>query len=307
MPAALVTGGAGFVGAALVDALLRRGDDVCAVVHPRTPTWRLSGADGCRLALLDLHDVEGVAGVLRSVRPTRVFHAAAAGGHPHTAPGRQQAWHDTVGATAALWEAVEVAAVDVERVLHVGSSLEYRPSGRPLAESDPIEPRTPRGAAKAAAGILARQRGSELGVPTTIARVFSAYGPREQPDRVIPTLLRAARDGTPFSVTPTARDFVHVDDVAEACALLAQHPAAAGESCNVGTGRSTSIGELVRTLEAVIGHRIQVDEDRRPARPVDVPHWQADTTKAEREFGWRAAIGLADGLAALAAAGTVVS
>lgn len=294
----VVTGAAGFVGAAIVDALVRQGASVAALVHPRTDAWRLAPVEAqIDLARLDLNDVPMLATVLRRHGPKVVIHAAARGGHPVDRVSREAGWRDTVHATIALWECLE--GLDVERVVHIASSQECAPSDRPVPEDVPLGPVSARGVHKVAALLTARQRSEELGLPAVFVRVFSAYGQREQEHRLVPTLLRCLRSGAPFRLTRDVarRDFVHIDDVAEACVLAAGHPSAVGETLNVGTGVETSNDELVALARDVTGRPLVLDERPFEPRPGDRAHSVADVTKTARLLGWRATTALADGLA----------
>ena len=294
----VVTGAAGFIGAAFVHALVGDGCAVTAVVHPRTDAWRLADlTTRITLELTDLHDVATLSAAMRRAGPRLVIHAAAGGGHPTDRPGREAAWRDTVLATASLWDCLD--GLGVERVVHLGSPLECAPDDRPLREDDPLAPETARGVLKAAALLTARQRAEELGVPVVVARVFSAYGPGEPGSRLVPTVLRCLRSGAPFRITAgtARRDFVHVDDVVDACLLAATRSLPAGEILNIGTGVETSNDELVALAEEVTGQTLVRDDRPFARRPADRAHCVADVTKTARLLGWRAGIGLADGLA----------
>lgn len=245
---------------------------------------------------VDLAEPDALAPMIRSARPTTVFHAAARGGHPSTGPARVAAWRDTVTATVALVEALDGAGT--ERLMHFGSSLEYRPSDGPLCEAGPLEPVTARGAAKLAATVAVRQRAAEIGLPATVLRPFSVYGPGEQPGRLIPTVLRSLRTGAPFCLEggTSRRDFIHVDDVVDACLRAAANPSAAGEVLNVGTGIETSTREVAELAQAVTGRRLVLAAEPFPPRPGDTPHWVADMKKTQAVLGWRHSIDLREGL-----------
>jgi nucleoside-diphosphate-sugar epimerase len=293
--AVLVTGATGFVGARLTRELASLGAAVHALVRPGTPPAAVPG--GATAHEADLLDPAAVEAALRAAAPRVVFHLAAPGGHGLDPEERRALVAGTVAGTANLLEALR--PLPFERLVHVGSSLEYGPKAGPTAETDALEPITVRGAAKAAAALLALQLARE-GRPVTVVRPFSVYGPGEPPHRLVPTVARAALRGETIRLTRPGirRDFVFVDDVVEALVLAASSPAVAGETFNVGTGRETANEEVVATLADVLGLELDVEVGAFDAYPWDTGTWEADNRKARRLLGWEPRHGLADGLRA---------
>jgi nucleoside-diphosphate-sugar epimerase len=293
----LVTGAAGFLGANLVRALLAEGAEVHAVVRPGAGADRLAELGGrIRLWSAELGGDEAIESAVAAARPRFAFHLAARGGHPSDRGTRLAALRTDVLGTAQLLEAL--AAQGCERVLHVGSSLEYGPRCEPLREAMPLEPTTFRGTGKAAAAIVAQGYARAAGAPVVVLRPFSVYGPWEQPGRLVPTLLRAALgDGRVDLTGPgVRRDLVYVEDVVEACLLACRAPATAlGQAINVGSGRQWSNEEVAAAVEAVTGRRLHVT-GRHPPRPADTAHWVADLERARRLLGWRPRRSLEEGL-----------
>ncbi len=283
----LVTGAGGFVGSRLVAALRGQGAEVHGLVR----------------AEADLRDAAAVRAVVARVRPRIVFHVAAGAGHPADAAAQTEFLADTVLATQNLIEALGLAGI--ERLVHAGSSLEYGPRSGPMRETDPPAPATIRGVAKLAATELVR----ESGLPATVVRPFSVYGPGEKQHRFVPAAISAALRNEPIPLTRPGivRDFIFVDDVVEALLRAAHVPEAEGEIVNAGTGRQTTNEELVATLGAVLGRELDVRPGEFEARPWDTDSWVADTAKAERLLGWTARTTLAEGLAQTVAETTVAA
>jgi UDP-glucose 4-epimerase len=273
----LVTGAAGFLGSHLMRALAGSGAEAHGLVREEA----------------DLRDADAVRRVVEAVRPELVFHLAAGVGHPSDAAERTAVLADTVLGTQNLLEALR--PLELDRLVHVGSSLEYGPSAAPMRESDPLAPVTFRGVAKAAATLLVLQSG----LPATVIRPFSVYGPGERPHRLVPTVVAAAQSGATIRLTRPgiARDFVYVDDVTDALLRAAAVPEALGEIVNAGTGTQTTNEELVVRLGALLGRELDVRPGEHEARPWDTDCWVADTAKAERLLGWTARYDVDAGLA----------
>ncbi|MGC8916473.1 MAG: NAD-dependent epimerase/dehydratase family protein [Thermoanaerobaculum sp.] len=293
----LVTGAAGFLGANLVRRLLDLGAHVFGVVRPGTPAPRLEGVTQ-RITLheLDLRNGAGVLELFRRVTPAYVFHLAMKSGHPRT-PEERLVWlHESLGVTANILEAA--VQVPVQRVVHVGSFLEYGSRFLPLHEGMVLRPTTPRGLAKAAATLVVRLYAKSAGVPAVIVRPFSVYGPWEPPRRFIPTLLRAAVTGEEVTLTASTvrHDFVYVGDVVDACLLAAFRKLQPGEIVNAGTGVQWSNEEVLTVVERVTGRRLRVRRGGYPGSPADSPWWVASTAKSKRVLGWTPAFDLPSGL-----------
>jgi UDP-glucose 4-epimerase len=272
---ALVTGAGGFVGANLLRRLLADGPDVVALVRPGSDSWRLDG--------LDVHVVE------RDVRDDLpggfdlVFHLAA-----HGAYSWQQdegVIHDT------NVHGTENALRAGRRVVVAGSSSEYGLKAHAPAEDEPLEPNTAYAAAKAEATALAVAGGA------VVLRLYSAYGPWEEPNRLIPTLLaRGIAGELPPLVSPrVARDFVHIDDVCEAFVRAAE--AEPGRVYNVGSGRQTTVQEVVGVAQRLLDIDVEPEWGSMPDRRWDTETWLANPQRIRDELGWEARISLEEGVA----------
>jgi nucleoside-diphosphate-sugar epimerase len=296
----VVAGGAGDLGSAVVRAFRSRGVPTTALVHPRTDTYRLAGVPDRDIVRVDLVDTPVLAGHLRRLAKGDelvVVDAAGRAGHPGTpeGPSRVDLWRDTVLTTVSLLQATDPDRV--RSVVHIGSSLRYRPADHPLSETQPIGPTTARGVAKQAASMALWEWAGSTGVACAELVVFRSFGPWEPPGRLVPVLVDAAHSGraVPLVDVETRRDLVYVDDVAEAVVRVVE-AAAYGGPINVGSGASSTVPEIVAAFEAAAGRRVRVEVGARPARPHDVRHWQADVSHCEALLGWRPPVTLAEGM-----------
>ncbi len=291
---ALVTGASGWIGSRLVSRLTKDGWDVTALVRPEGARRGIpGGAAAATVIPADFLSAAAVRAAVLRCEPEALFHCAMPSGHPSNAAGRLEALAVAVNGTAHLAEAA--AEAGVRRFVHLGSFLGYRPQDRPIREDDPIDPATPRGAAKAAASIWLRQFAKAQAFPAVELRIFSVYGPGEPEYRFIPTLLRAARDGSPIHLLQgAARDLVYVDDVVDACLAAIDATCNPGAVFNVGTGEATANEQVVRIVESITGTAIRIAGEY-PAKPADGV-WRADISLAREVLKWQPRRTLLEGL-----------
>lgn len=295
----LVTGASGFIGANLVPALVGQGASVVAMIGPgaRRSSRLAAVADGVELVSVDIRAPEELERVVAESRPDLTVHLAFGGGHPETAGERLAQLELSVLGTARLFETL--ASTSCARAVHVGSSLEYGDSARPMHEDDRLAPTTPRGAAKAAATLVALALSRTLGLPVLVLRPFSVYGPWEDEGRFVPVVLRAALEGTELPLTGPGivHDFVYVGDVVDAIVRgLSASPDEDGAVVNIGSGVMTTNEELVATVGRVVGRDVRVLVGDHPTRPHDSRTWVADVDRATRVLGWKSSTPLEDGL-----------
>jgi UDP-glucose 4-epimerase len=300
----LVTGGAGFIGSNLVDALLARGDEV-TVVDNLTTGRRVNLepglAAGAELVELDIRDAEALSRLTGEKRPEVVFHLAA---QIDVRKSLADPFFDAavnVGGTANVLEAARLA--ECERVVSIstGGAIYGEGEGQqlPLTEDAPIAPMSAYGQSKHAAEGYVALYERLYGLSGVSLRLGNVYGPRQDPlgeAGVIAIFCGALKEGkrpTIFGDGTQTRDYIYVGDVVSA-ALAAGDSDATGP-INVGTGRETTVLELVDALRE-LGERDDFEPEFAPARTGEVQAISIDAARAEREFGWRAEVGLDEGL-----------
>ena len=302
MPArALVTGAAGFIGAALARRLLARGDTVTLLSGPGSDPWRLDALrDDAHVLEVDLRDADTVARTVADARPELVFHLAA-----HGAYSWQRSLPRMVETNIAGTAHVAEAALDAgaRAIVNAGSSSEYGLKDHAPPEHELPEPNSAYAVTKASATLLGGWLARERGAAFTTLRLYSAYGPWEEPRRLMPALVAAAleRRLPPLADPAIARDFVYVEDVCDAFLLAAERAEpGAGAVYNVGGGRQTTLRELAEVARRTFSIDEQPAWAAFPARDWDTDVWVADARRAEDELGWRARTPLEAGLAAFA-------
>lgn len=296
----LVTGGAGFIGSHLADALLQAGHTVrvlddfsagkldnLAQAGDRVEVVRGSVADpaAAARAVADcevVYHLAAIASVTKSVEAPLVSHEVIATG------------------TLQVLEAARQAGV--RRLVYAGSSAAYGDQpGTERLEADALIPLSPYAAAKLAGEHYCSAYTTSHGLETVRLRFFNVFGPRQ--DALSPysgviaifiNLMKQGKKPVIYGDGTQARDFVYVANVVQALCLAADSKAAVGQVYNIGNGASTTILELVKDLNELLGRHI--DPTHQPPRAGDVRLSQADITRARNELGYQPTVSFREGL-----------
>ena len=292
----LVTGGAGFVGSHLVDALVV--DNEVRVLDDLSTGRRENVHDAATLLEGDVRDPDTLAAAMEGV--DLVFHEAGLVSVPKSVERPTQSHDRNATATVQLLEAAR--RVDARVVLASSVAIYGQPESVPIAEDHPTEPTSPYGLDKLALDHYARLYNDLYGLETVALRYFNIYGPRQSNgpySGVISAFVEQARSGQPLTVDgdgEQTRDFVHVSDVVDAN-LAAARTDDVGTAVNVGTGESVTIRELAETVREVSG--ADVDIVHTDPRPGDIQRSRADASRAREVLGFEPTTSLRDGLADL--------
>ncbi len=299
---ALVTGGAGFIGSNLVDALVARGDEVLVVDDLSTGRREnLAGAidNGAELMEASVSDSQAVTSAFERT-PELVFHLAAQIDVRRSVADPAYDLSLNAGATINLLEAARAAGTRRFVFASTGGAVYGEGAGRnlPLDETATALPDAPYGASKLAAegyiGLYSRL----YGLSTAALRLGNVYGPRQDPHGeagVVAIFSNALLSGGAtkvFGDGEQTRDYVYVGDVVSA--FIAAAGAAATGAFNVGTGIETSVLELGAGIAALCDTTFE--PEIAPARPGEVQRIAIDSTRAKAELGWSPEFGLEDGL-----------
>jgi len=297
---ALVTGGAGFIGAHLVERLVAAGwsvrvlddfstgrDENLRAVHDRVEVRRG-----------DVRETEDVAKAMEGVEV--VFHQAAVPSVPRSVADPLGTDAVNLGGTLQVLEGARRAGV--RRVVYAASSSAYGDSALlPKREDMPPDPLSPFALQKYAGEVYARMYTRLYGLETVALRYFNVFGPRQDPRSeyaaVVPRFVWAALEGTPPTIYGDGgqtRDFTFVSDAAEANLRAADAPGVAGAVFNVASGNRTSLNSLWEHIREIVGSKLEARHA--PARAGDVRDSLADLTRARDLLGYRPAVPLREGL-----------
>jgi UDP-glucose 4-epimerase len=306
---ALVTGGAGFIGSNLVDALLDRGDDVIALDNlatGRESNLRPALARGARLVVEDVRDGGLVRSLVASEKPEVVFHLAAQMDVRVSAARPVYDAEVNVIGTINMLEAARTSGVRRFVFASTGGAIYGETDVLPTPEDAEINSEAPYGHAKYSAEGYCDLWRRLHGLSTVSLRFGNVYGPRQDPlgeAGVVAIFCGKLRDGgqpTIFGDGRQTRDYIYVSEVVQAALT-----AAAGDvngPFNVGTGGESSVLDLVDVLRklgrelGMIGSSDPFDAEFAPARAGEVQRSSLDTTKSRDVLGFEARVGLEEGM-----------
>jgi nucleoside-diphosphate-sugar epimerase len=292
-----LTGGTGFVGANLTRALLRYGYEVHLLNRASYANWRIERiAREVGLHIVDLADAEDVKATLRMIRPELIFHLAQHGGYSWQSNLKEMISTNYLGCINLLQGALDV---DARVVVNTGSSSEYGLKQHATSERDCPEPNSDYAATKAAGTLYCQQWARRLGRAAPTLRLYSVYGPFEEPMRLLPRVVSYGLEGRfPPLVDPhTARDFVYVDDVIDAYlraggTVLQDR----GAIYNICSGQQTTLREVVHAAQHLLEVTAQPTWNTMGSRAWDTNIWIGNSDKAVKDLGWKAVTSLEQGL-----------
>lgn len=285
-----LTGGTGFVGSHLREALAKRGVSVTLLVREDRPvevrgTERVQRGDVTvpeTLTLAD-HDV--------------VIHLAAQTSVDMAIKSPAQTWNVNADGTANILEGARKA--NVRRFLYASTASVYGPpTYLPIDESHPTNPVEPYGASKLAGDGLSRSYASSYDLETVVARVFNTFGPGQPDHNVIPAIVSQALTSNQVELgnLSPSRDFIYIDDVvAGLSSILCEGES--GAAYNIGRGNSISVGDMAEMVVDIVGDDTEIVSatERQRSENVEIPNHVADISKISR-LGWTPECDLREGI-----------
>ena len=291
----LITGGSGFVGSCLARDLIAAGQDVHLLLRPGYKEWRLADLIGRFTPhLADLRDADAVQRAIATSQPEVVYHLATHGAYP-AQRDRTAILATNLQGTINLIEAL--ADREYKAFVHAGSSSEYGHKNGPMREDDVLEPRSDYAIGKAAASHLCLTE-AHKGRPVSIVRLFSVYGPWEEPGRLVSHVMGCCQRGENPRVTAGSqpRDFIHVNDVVDLLKIAAHLKAAHGKILHAGTGIQSTVRDMIETIVKTVGKRVKVQYGLADLRPDEPERWVASIDKTKALTGWKPRHNLASGI-----------
>jgi len=296
MKRTLLTGATGFVGANLARRLLTAGHEVHLLLRKEHQTWRIDAImKDVQVHVVDLNDVESLEKVVASIHPEWIFHLAAYGAYSSQTHFRRMVDTNLMITTNLVDACIKTG---FEVFINTGSSSEYGYKDHAPIEQEWLEPNSAYAVLKAAATHYCRFISQSKQVNLATLRLYSVFGPFEEPSRLIPTLITAGLSGKlpPLVAPDIARDYIFVDDVSEAYLTAASNPTSlAGQVYNIGSGVQRTLKEVVDTACAVLPVKEAPVWGSMPDRRWDTSIWVANINHAVQHLGWSPRFSFAEG------------
>lgn len=296
----LVTGGAGFIGSHLVEALVARGDEVVVLDDFSSGTRENLASVHSRIELIEgsICDLTTVQRACLGV--DIVLHQAARTSVPHSVQDPLET--NAVNVDGTLNVLLAARQAKVRRVVVASSAAVYGQSPElPKTESMRPEPLSPYGVTKYVAELYAQVFGHVYGLENVSLRYFNVFGPRQDArspySGVLSKFCAALRAGDPPTIYgdgTQSRDFVYVENVVQANLLACQAPGVSGMAFNIGTGTRISLKAVLESLTHITG--VAVSPKHLPPRAGDILHSQADISRAQQYLGYRPQVSFEEGL-----------
>ncbi|MEM1409265.1 MAG: dTDP-glucose 4,6-dehydratase [Pseudomonadota bacterium] len=316
----IVTGGAGFIGSAVIRHLIDTTDADIVNVDKLTYASNLaslamvSDNPRYRFEKLDICDAQAMVDLFANVQPTHVMHLAAES-HVDRSISGSRAFIETnilgtynlLEAARGYWQSLEPTARDDFRFHHISTDEVYGSLGADglFEETTPYDPSSPYSSSKAASDHLVTAWYRTYGLPIVLSNCSNNYGPYQFPEKLIPLMILNAKEGKPLPVYgdgTNIRDWLHVDDHAAALVTILTR-GRLGEKYNVGGRNERTNLEVVHTICDAVDQQLNDSQSRRELiefvtdRPGHDQRYAIDATKLENELGWQASYNFDTGIA----------
>lgn len=293
-----IFGAGGFIGINLFLKIIKYRNDVYAITQNPFTNWRITANKIPieNIITCDINNIQPLHDLIFTYKPKTIFNLAAYGAYSNQIDFNiiyQTNFNSTINLIELLKK------IHFISYIQAGSSSEYGINSKAPLEDSNCFPNSHYAVSKVATYHAIKYYGYFEDLPVAQLRIYSAYGPWEEPDRLIPTLISLARKNRfpNFVDKHISRDFIYVDDVCSAFILSALNITKnKGQVFNIGTGINTTIENLAFLVKNIFGINEVPSFSGMPNRKWDVVDWYSDSSKAHEILGWRAKVDLVDGI-----------
>lgn len=285
----LITGGAGFIGSAIVPKLQNENYDVYVYDNLSFGNRDFINIDDEHFFLGDIRDKETLSSVFQKVSPDVIIHLAAIHFIPYCNEHPFESSDINIRGTMNVLNAAKKCN-NLNKIIFASTAAVYPISDYAVAENDEVLPLDIYGLSKLAGEELLKKFHLETNIDTVCCRFFNAFGPNETNPHLIPEIEKQLRNGERVialgNLTPK-RDFIHTHDMANAIKAIVELENVGFDVFNLGRGIEYAVTEIVATFEKLLNEKITVEIDPSRTRKVERMHLLADVTKLKERTGWQ--------------------
>ena len=292
----LITGASGFIGSNLLRFFVSKDIRVNIILRKQSNIWRIKDViNKSKVFYVDLRDKENLDRIIEKIKPKSIFHLAAYGAYSHQ-DQMELIKSSILDSTINLIN--ECKKFKFTIFINTGSNSEYGFRKNKMSENDLLIPNSHYAVFKAAATMFCQYESIVNKLPIITVRPFHAYGPYEEPTRLIPSLItNLLRNKKSRLVSPDiARDMIFIDDVIDLYLMIASKPTINGDIFNIGSGIQKTIKEIYLYLSKLLDSDTKPEWNSMKNRSWDQKIWKADMTKVKNKFNWKPKYNLKRGL-----------
>jgi len=293
-----VFGAGGFIGVNLLHYLLRHRNDVMGISHDKFNNWRFAATSTSHANILscDINDFTQLKLLFENFKPRTIFNLAAYGAYSKQKEYKK-IYYTNFDSSIDILELLKVQGFSA--YIHAGSSSEYGLNSAEPKETDQLIPNSHYAVSKTAMSYAIKYYGMIEKLPVINLRLYSTYGPWEEPDRLMPTLISFARNKKypPLVEPEISRDFIYISDICSAfIAAAAAASSIRGASINIGSGKKTTIREIAGRVKKLCKLSADPSFGSMENRHWDKTEWYANISFAKEKLNWSPAIELDEGI-----------
>ena len=294
----LITGAGGFIGANLVHDLINTKDQIHILIRKESNLWRLNNIiSKCYVHFVDISKIKEVENVISEIKPETVYHCATYGVYPNQKDTQKIDQTNLIGTKNLVSSLAK--NTDLKRLVNLGSVFEYGSKPGLIKETDSVQGLDHYSKSKILQTKMIEDFSQQHNLPAVTLRVFTVYGNFEEPGRLISDIMVAIIKKNPIKILSSSsiRDFIYINDVIDALKKISVKPGINGEIFNVGSGRASSVENIVNLVCNITNTDSEVIWQDKNDREHDKAGTKgyADIQKIEK-IGWKPKISLEDGL-----------
>ena len=294
----LITGASGFVGSNLIRKLIDENKEVTILIREDSDLWRINDlVPKIQTFKTDLSNYGKLEKIISDIDPDFVYHLGTYGGYPFQT-SIQKITQVNILNTINLFESLSKCN-NLKLIINFGSSSEYGPKSTSMNESDEAIPITPYGISKLTQTKFAKFYSKNMNLPIVTLRLFSVFGPFEEPGRLIFDIMTSVIKGKTIELSSPfpRRDFVYVSDVIQAIETAIHAKNIIGEIFNIGTGVMHSVQDVVNNVLEIAKSNNKISWKIKQKRVFDdMTPWVSDTEKTKKILKWEPKYSFSDGL-----------